>query len=707
MFGPREAGHPYDVNFSFLILAATVVPFDFYRLWPVWLTMHTASLRLPQFPSLDTVAVTLNPRRIPMRFLLSLSASMLALASVAGAQTAEQVKSDILAALSTPLPITVIGPVITRDVKVTPSGDGFEATLEEPMLMGIVPLGSMSFKLTPQGEKAYRVTDFKLPATIDLMNAATLGIGGSTFDGVWSTETRSYQTLGFELQNVTVEPKDMPGGKVSIGAFGLDVAKEGEAGATESKFSLKASKISSQGLPPNNIAVANVVAELTANGEKPVDLYSVVSRFAVLTAMQGDSNALLQFAEGLRAQKYDTVTLDLSADGVEVKGVEPGSNASFVVGRVGAIAGLKDVTPEEWGSMTLSIDGRGISDNGIMDVAEMKADSGSISIDGTRIPIGATINALGKIDAMSRGESVSYRVSEMLDGLFNMGAITVKSGAEGIAYVPRNEDDPVVRFDRYSFESGADGFRDNKGRLHFSAALEGMNVLIKRFPSEMEAKAYGLLNPKLIRYDFSISELNEQLLRKLLGDIVVQSEQDFAALAVPAMTYAMAMKPMIETKDLRFQSGQVDLGLSGQVRFYPAWVLGPLPYEGEQKLGLKGFDKIAAFLDELKQTPSDQGGVSDPVGLSVIQSVMGTFKALSVTEGEAMNWTIKYPKAGQALFVVNDVELRFPDLSALMGPLMGYGMMGSILNAPSDFVTPVDPALPAPEAEVAPAEPAQ
>jgi hypothetical protein len=648
------------------------------------------------------IAVAPNPSEIPMRFLLSFSASIVALASAAFAQTAEQVKTDILSALSTPLPITVIGPVIAQDVKVTPNGQSFDAELVQPSLMGIVPLGAMSFKLTPQGDKLYRVTDFKLPPTIDLMNAATLGIGGSKFDGVWSSETRSYRTLEFELQNVTVEPKGMPGAKVSVGALGLDVAKEGEAGATESKFSLKAASISSQGLPPNNITVANVAAELKANGEVPVDLYSVVSRFAVLTAMQSDSNAVLQFAEGLRAQKYDTVTLDLSADGIEVKGAQPGSNERLTVANVGAVAGLKDVTPDEWGSMTLAVDGKGISDNGISGAAELRADSGSFSLDGTRIPIGATLNALGKLEAASRGETVSYRVSEMLDGLFNMGAITVKSVAEGIAYVPRNEDDPIIRFDRYAQEIGADGFRDNNGRLHFSSAVEGMNVLIKSFPTAMQAKAYGLLNPKLIRYDFNVTELNEQLLRKLMGEMVINTEQDLAGLAVPAITYVMAMKPMIETKDVRFQSSQIDVGMSGKVRFYPAWVLGALPYEGEQKLSFKGYDKVAAYLEELKQTPSDQGGVSDPVGLTVIQSVMSTFKALAVTEGDAMNWTIKYPKAGQALFAVNDVELRFPDFGALMGPIMGYSMMGSMFNPTPAYVPQAD-AVP----EIAPMEPQQ
>ena len=49
-------------------------------------------------------------------------------------------------------------------------------------------------------------------------------------------------------------------------------------------------------------------------------------------------------------------------------------------------------------------------------------------------------------------------------------------------------------------------------------------------------------------------------------------------------------------------------------------------------------------------------------------------KALAKTEGDALTWSIKYPKAGQGLFLVNDIELRFPDLAGSLGPLLlGYG----------------------------------
>jgi hypothetical protein len=653
-----------------------------------------------------------------MRLVSAFAAVFLAHASFAFAQTADEVKGDILSALSTPMPITVIGPIMTQDVKVTQTGNSFEATLENPMLMGIVPLGSMSFKLTPAGAKLYRVTDLKLPAKLDLLNAVTVNIGGTTFDGLWSAETRSYRTLGFALKSIDVTPKGAAGSKVAIGSLSLDVAKEGEAGATESKFTLHATDISAQGFPPYTVAVKSVAAELKANGEQPVDLYSVLSRFVVLTAMQGDGNAALQFAESLRAQKYDTADLLISAEGVDLKPLEPGSKAHLAIENVKAVAGFKDVTPDEWGAVSVVVDSSKIADYGILGVADMKAQSGSFVLDGSRIPIGATLNAITTLQAISKGETGAFRVGDVLDGLLNMGGVKMSSVAKGISYLPDNKDDPVVQVGSYSFATGADGFRDNKGQVFFSAALDGMNVLVKRLPTATEMKAYQLFNPKIIHYDLTVSELNEQLLRKLFADVVIASEQDYAALAVPAVAYAMALKPMIETKDLRFQSADVDVSTSGKLRFYPAWAIGALPYEGAQTLTVKGLDKIGAFVAGLKD-----GGEGDRAGLSMMQSVIATFKALAVSEGDAATWKISYPKAGEGLLVINETELRFPDVSASLMPLMMTYGIGSaatyappaideapVMEAPMEQA-PVEEAVPAPsateEADPAPVAPAQ
>ena len=340
--------------------------------------------------------------------------------------------------------------------------------------------------------------------------------------------------------------------------------------------------------------------------------------------------------------------------------------------------------------MALTINGKDIHNKGLIDVKQMDADTGSFSLTGTQIPIGATLNAIGKLQAISNNEPTSLKVSDVLDGIFNIGAFKVTSNASGIVYLPLKEEDPTLRIGKYNLESSMDGFRDNKGRLFFSTAVDDFKLDVKKFESELQKKLTDLLNPKTFHYDFAVSELNESLLRKLMGDVVINNEKDYAALAAPAVAYVMAMKPMIESKDVRYQSADVDVGLSGLARFYPAWVLGALPYEGENKLSFRGLDKVMALLEDLKNAPPETvtapvvvEGSTDPVETplpvdnrstyAIVQSVFLTMKALAKTEGDALTWSIKYPKAGQGLFLVNDTEMRFPDLAGSLGPLIAFG----------------------------------
>jgi hypothetical protein len=611
-----------------------------------------------------------------MRIIFAFFLIFLAQFQVATAQTENDVKGDVLAALSTPLPITVIGPLFARDVNVTKEDDGFRVSLVEPMLMGLVPLKTLSFKMTPQGDKLYRVTDFKLPQKLEILNAVTLGLGATQFDGVWSADTRSYQTLAFQLNEVSVVPKGAVGSKVSIGSLSLEVAKEGEAGAVDSKFAIHARDVQSQGFPPDNVKIANLTAALNANGKEPVDLYAVLSRFAVLTAMQSDGDAALQFAESLRAKSYDRVVLNVAMDGVELRSPETGSNKKMQIAEAAGIADIVNVSPEEWGTVTVNFNAKKIHDNGYLDVQEMTLETGALSLDGSQIPIGTTLNAISKLQALSRGEAVSYKVSELLDGLLNMGALKLKSSATGIAFVPLVKTDPVVHVGSYALETGTEGFRDNKGKLLLAASFDGIDVKVSKFATAIGEKTYRTLNPQQLRYDLSISELNEPLLRKLMADVVIQSVDDYVGLAAPALVYAMALKPVIENKDVHFKSAEVDASWSARARFYPAWVLEPLPYEGSSKIKIAGLDKLAALFEEYLTTPPDLGGASssDKTGLVFIKSFINTFKALAVFDGDAKTWNIAYPKAGQGLITVNDIEMRFPNITSYLTPLMMYGM---------------------------------
>ncbi len=648
-----------------------------------------------------------------------LAALLMCGTSTAFAQTTEEVKNDVMSAMATPLPITVVGPIITPNVVVTQEGQSFKAVLENAMLMGMVPMGTVSFKLTPEGNKLYRISDFTLPKSIDFLNMATVGIGATKFNGLWSAETRSYQMLAFELGNMSIAPKSAGGGKIGIGTFALEVAKEGVAGAVESQFVINAKGFSSQGVLPVNITIANVQANLKADGEEPVDLYSVLQRFTMLAIMQSDGNAALQFAEALRAKNYSKVNLTLSSNGVEVRDTKPGSNLAMQMKDVSGMAEITGMTPDNWGGLAVNFTGKDIHDTGFLDIKALDIAEGSFGIAGERIPIGATLNTFNQLYALGNGEPVVFNMGELLDGILGLGKFVVSSGGKGIVFEPQDENEPVVTIANYATDFGVQGFADKKGQVLVRAEGSGIDLGQRKFNDALEQKTYDLFSPNAFKYDLSIGELNEALLQKLTKGLVFRSEQDAVALGVPAIVYAMAAKPMIETKAFDYKTAQFSIESSSSLRFYPAWLLEALSIEGSSKIKVTGLEKVTALFEEyvlnqaaaepvpaeVVEAPVTSGeeksaedmiedakkaaeatngeAVPPPVvssndreGLIMLQSIAGTFRALGKEEGESVTWDIQYPKAGIGLMVVNGTELRFPGFSAYLGPAMLFGLRG-------------------------------
>jgi hypothetical protein len=650
------------------------------------------------------------------------AALLLCSASPAFSQTADEVKTDVMSALATPLPITVVGPIITPNVVVTQDGQSFNAVLENATLMGMVPMGTVSFKLTPAGPKLYRISDFTLPKSIDFLNMATVGIGATKFDGLWSAETRSYQTLGFELGNLTIAPKSAGGGKIGIGTFALEVAKEGVAGAVESQFVINAKGFSSQGVLPVNMTVANFQANLKADGEEPVDLYGVLQRFAMLAIMQSDGNAALQFAEALRAKSYSKVNLTLRSNGVEVRDTQPGSTRAMRMKDVAGMAEVTAMTPDSWGALTVNFTGKDIHDTGFLDIKALDIGEGSFGIAGERIPIGATLNTINQLNASGKGEQVVINVSELLDGILGLGKFVVSSGGKGIVFKPLDEKEPVVTIASYVTDFGLQGFADKKGQVLVRAEGSGIDLGQRTFSDALSQKTYDLFSPQSFKYDLSIGDLNETLLQKLAKGLVFRNEQDAMALAVPAVVYAMASKPMIETKAFDYKSAQFSVESSSSLRFYPAWLLEALSVEGSSKVKVTGLEKVTALFEEyvMNQTPAEPaaaeavqapmateedkaamdaveeakkaaeaaaaeagGAVPLPVvsssnreSLIMLQSIASTFRALGTEEGDSVTWDVQYPKAGVGLMVVNGTELRFPGFTSYLGPAMMFGLRG-------------------------------
>ena len=632
----------------------------------------------------------------PNAFALTLTLLLGTAATAQTPETVETVRRDIAAALSTPLPITVIGPLIAADIRVTPEGDGFRVELDNPLVMGMVPLGPVSFEVTPQdGGTLYRVTDFRLPDSIDVFGMATLGIGSTEFDGIWSPQTRSYRTLDFRLNAVSVKPSGMEGAEVGIGSVGLKVAKEGESGATESRIALAATDISETGFMDDDLTLERLEAELKANGKEPVDLYAVIARFAVLSMMQQDRSQLMQFAESLRVRSYDAVSLGFRMEGLDLTG--PGRR--LAVQSLSGSAAIADMTPDAWGRLAFDVDAAGVSDRGYGGEGRTEMAAAHVGIAGARIPVGATLKAISGLQALAEGTPVRILATDVLDGFLSIGALALDVGGSGLTIRPVSGDVASYQVGKVGTHLGLDGFGDGRGTVSLGFSGEDLD-LNGMAPADTPRDAasrrvFQTLAPSDLRYDVALSDLDEALLRRLMTGLVLSSTDDLTGLAAPALTYVMAMHPLVETKDAHFASAEIDMRLASKVRVYPAWILGALPYEGTQRMSLAGYDRLTAMLDDLERMPrveedrttaeddapdayGDDGfdggaqGGDDGSPITLVRGVLGTMKALSREEDGRMVWDFVAPEAGRPLFVVNDVTLRYPDLAAF-APLIGYG----------------------------------
>ncbi|MEM7299589.1 MAG: hypothetical protein AAF468_00775 [Pseudomonadota bacterium] len=596
------------------------------------------------------------------------------------AQTADDVKNDVLSALATPLPVTVIGPLVAQDVNVEPRGDGFRVTLNSPFLMGLVPISEISFTMTPTDrDGVYRVNEYTLPGRLDIMNAVDLAIASTDFDGLWSTKTRSYEKLNFTLNGVTVLPKDAVNGSINLQSIGLSVDKQGTEGVNESRFALALSGLNVSGLGREDYSVEGATAELKADGQEPVDLYAVLSRFAVLSLMQQDQNALLRFAESLRARTYKAASLAVGITNLTMKGTRGRKrDKQFTASTVNALLGLTDAAPNEIGKFVISINANGVTDDGMTDLEKLNADSANFALKGEDIPIGAMLAAIGKIEAIDRGRPVQLRVSDLLAGLFDFGGLSIESSAENIVFLPQSKRDGSLTFSSFGTAFSLAGFRKREGSVGFRTAFDGVKFAP---PDGIDGNALRLLqtlNPERGSYDLTISNLSDELLHKLGKDLVIASEEDLAGLIAPLIVYVLAMEPKIETKDFRFKSAEVDVTSSGAVTFFPGWALSGMPYQGSATLSMSGLDKVVAMLNDLKiggENSSRRVAREQRTARAVGFGVIATMKALAKTDGDKLVWDFEYPEAGKAMYRVNGTALRFPNLGAY---LPAFGLAGML-----------------------------
>lgn len=614
----------------------------------------------------------------------------MSLSAPLAAQTTEEVKTDVLSALSTPLPITIIGPLLTRDVAVTQESDGFRAVLQDTTLLGLFPFGDVSFHMAPAGEDTYRITDLSFAKTLDFPGIGTLTFSGMEFDGTWSTKTRSYSTLKWLTKDATFKP-DMggltdgvqePAPSISMSSLLFDVLKEPDNTNTESKFAITVGDLAVLGMGPQNVTLGEVTAVLAANGEKPVDLYSVIREVLMLGSVRDGGAHLQALGQSLLGNTYDTVTLDLGGRDLKIQSMR-GDDGYFNAGSLHATAALKDVQPRDWGSAGVTLRFGDVDQYKFLPDANLKLGEAVVRISGAELPVANMMTTFMTLAEPPRRRPVD--ASMLLDGLMGFGKIEIATEGKAIwfeAFDRRYRDGDYVTekafetsYDTWNGAFALEGLNRDQGTLRFGTELTGGTIVLGDTAPEEVKPHIDAWFPKELAVKSSVSNLNEALLKRMFKDVQIQNLQEPVEIVTPLVIYAASTVMEMASGENLYETALFRIEQKGNLRFYPTEVLSMMPYEGTSNLSMTGLPALVSYFDgviaELRPR-SDEAAA-----LNALKSGLIVLRNLA-KEGDngAYEWTIARPDVTRREVMLNDVTLRYPDFAQYMPMFAFMGVMG-------------------------------
>ena len=605
--------------------------------------------------------------------------SLFVVASLAprlAAQSLDKVKSDVLSALSTPLPITIIGPLLTRDVVVSEENGGFRAVLEETTLMGLFPFGEVSFHLAALDDETYRITDLRFANTLDFPGIGKLTFTGMELDGIWSSKSRSYATLKWVTQGLNFAPGEGGQGNLSIGSLSFDVMKEPDETNTESRFEIAASNLSVLGMGPQNVTVGEVSALLAANGDKPVDLYSVIREVLMLGSVR-DSGAHLQtLGRSLLGNSYETVTMDLSASDLNAVSAFDARESYFKAGSLELKAALSDVEPRHWGGAEVSLSMASLDQKEFLPDSVVKVENAVVTLSGGNLPVA---DMMAAVMTLAEPPRRPVAASGLLDGLARFGKLEFSTQGKAVwveAFDNRYRDGEYklekafdIGYDSWGLNIGLAGLDQDAGKLSFGADVRGGRFVPGEgvpFDALPHIRAWF---PNQLTLQTGVSSLNEALLRRMFADVEIRNLREPVELLLPLAIYAAATVFDVTTGENAYETSLFRASQSGSYRLYPMEVFNLAPYEGEMNLRLTGLANLLGYLDETLQQL--RPGSDEATGIGAVKAGLIVLRNLA-EEGEAgaHQWTISRRDVTRHEIELNGITLRYPNVMEYL-PMIG------------------------------------
>ena len=601
---------------------------------------------------------------------------VLLLAQASAAQTADEVRSDVLAALSTPLPITIVGPLLTRDVTVSEEGDGFRAVLQDTTIMGLFPFGEVSMVLTPIDDDLYRVSDMTFPSRIDIPGLATLTFAGMSIEGTWSARDRSYSDLTWVTEGLTFRLPEGAPGTVGIGRMAFDVLKEPDDTDTESRFEITLGDLAVKGFGPDNLRAGEVRVLLAANGAQPVDLYSLVREAIMRGTMGGGGGDLMTLGRSLLGNTYSVVTLDLTGRDLDIRGAAD-SGAYLTAGGMTAQVTLSDVEPRDWGGAEIRVALQGIEQRDyVPEMPLVTLGEAAVALRGSELPVADMLTTVGVLSNPPRGRPVPAQL--LLDGLLGMGLLELSTDGRNIALEVhdsvwdngerRYEPLFVTRYDGWTARLALSGLNVDRGALTFAAGLVGGELEPRSAMGPEALRHVEAWFPVSLRSDSTVTSLNEAFLRQVLADVEIADLNEPIELALPMLLYAAASVFDLSSEDGHYETGLFRVEQSGELQFFPTEIASLSPYTGRTEIRMTGMEALQRYFETADLGMRDEEA-------SAVRSVFTVLGNLAVDDGEALSWTIARPDLYRREVVVNDVTLRYPDLLRYLPMLyMGWAL---------------------------------
>ena len=621
-----------------------------------------------------------------LRFLTKITLFALTAATLPtylSAQSTEDVKSDVLSALATPLPITVIGPLLTRDVTVTEEDNGFRATLEDTTLMGLFPFGEVSMKLVPLDDDTYQVTDLQFPNDLDFPGLARITFSEMTLDGTWSATDRSYSTLQAELTDLQVQPGQGEQGTLALGRLAFDVQKEPDDTDTESRFDITLGDVSATGIGREDVTIGEVQALLSANGERPVDLYSLLREVMMAAGTQDGGVGLQTLGESLLGNTYGTVALDIKANDLNVTNTLSAKDSFFQASGLRVRLGMKDVNPRDWGMVELSAHLDQVKQRNLMDNDAFEVERAVVRLGGEDLPVADMFAAVNTLNSTRQAQPV--RVSDILDGLLEFGALELTTEGEALSIEVREsklvnneqveETAFMTGYDSWRAQVAFGGFNTNQGSVTSQVDLEGGTFTPGPNFSDKDLRDVNAWFPVVLKYGGRVSNLNEAFLKQLFQDVLIEDLDEPLEIILPLALYASASVFEVAIEGNRYETDLFSVEQRGEYRVFPAKFMSLAPIEGQLVMSMTGFDALLSYVEDLRleEAQSEYGDAED---LSILKSVLTVLRNLGTqAENGAVVWQIEKSDVDRPEIVVNGTTLYFPEI----GQFMPFALLGTVL----------------------------